>query len=173
MRRFIARLVGYSYITLMYLALPVLPLLAGLIFWRRGYILHYRKTLTKTKAHIFAMQRGPAVHYFQDVFGRANKVPENIKGECIQCGNCCMNHQCMFLEQVAENRYLCGIYGSPFRALSNCSSFPLNRVDIDRYACPSYFISPKRDRTIQIYPQSTSPQDRISVESDFPTQGLG
>ena len=151
LRRFLARVAGNSYIAAMYCALPVLPLLASLVFWRRKYVTRYGETFAKAKVHIAAMQRGPAVHYFQDVLGQVKSVPDTIEGECIQCGNCCMNHQCMFLEQVAEDRFLCGIYHSPFRAWSNCGSFPLNRHDIDRYACPSYFVPAAATRIIPIY----------------------
>lgn len=151
MRRFLAGVAGNCYIAVMYFALPAMPLLASLLFWRRKYLMRYRETLAKTKTHIVAMQHGPAVHYFRDVMGLAKGVPDTIEGECVQCGNCCMDHQCMFLEKVAENRFLCGIYHSPFRALSNCRSFPLNRQDIERYACPSYFVPTAQARIIPIY----------------------
>jgi hypothetical protein len=146
-RRFLARLAGAAYIGAMYLFLPVMPLLASLVFWRKKYLLNYVHSLKKTRIHIAAMRRGPAVHYFQDVLGQVSQVPDAIEGECIQCGNCCMNHQCLFLEQVDEQKYLCGIYHSPLRALSNCGSFPLNRDDIERYACPSYFVVPGTPQT--------------------------
>ena len=139
-RRTLARFAGAIYIGAMYLFLPVMPLLASLVFWRKKYLTRYSHTLRKTLVHIAAMRSGPAVHYFQDVMGQVSQVPETMEGECVQCGNCCMNHQCMFLEKVDEKRYICGIYHSPFRSWSNCGSFPLNRHDIERYACPSYFV---------------------------------
>lgn len=67
-----------------------------------------------------------------------------------------MNHQCMFLEKVDEKKYHCGIYHSAFRAWSNCGSFPLNRHDIERYACPSYFVSASEKRVVRIYTSSQS-----------------
>jgi hypothetical protein len=90
------------------------------------------------RIHIEALREGPAQHYFEDVLGRAKAVPADITGSCVQCGNCCMDKRCMFLEPMAEGRYQCGIYHSAFRRLSNCGSFPLNAYDIERYACPSY-----------------------------------
>lgn len=155
-RIFLARLAGAVYIGAMYLFLPVMPLLASLIFWRKKYVLRYAHTVNKTLVHIAAMRSGPAVHYFQDVLGLVSQVPDAIEGECIQCGNCCMNHQCMFLEKVDEKKYHCGIYHSPFRAWSNCGSFPLNRRDIERYACPSYFVSASEKRVVRIYTSSQS-----------------
>jgi hypothetical protein len=128
-----------------------MPLLASLMFWRRKYAVHYVQTLRKTRVHIQAMQSGPAAHFFQDVLGRQRDVPDVMEGECVQCGNCCMNHQCMFLEQVEPKRYLCGIYHSPFRALSNCGSFPLNAFDIERYACPSYSVKPVAEHVVHLH----------------------
>ena len=154
MRRFLARLAGATYIGGMYLFLPAMPLLASLVFWRRKYLVRYFHTLRKTRTHIAAMRKGPAVHYFRDVLGQVSQVPETIEGECIQCGNCCMNHQCMFLEKVDEKKYLCGIYHSPFRTMSNCGSFPLNRYDIDRYECPSYFVPQAVPAVIQFHPRN-------------------
>jgi hypothetical protein len=89
--------------------------------------------------HIAALRRGPAIHFFRDVLGQVSNIPDEIQGECVQCGNCCMNHQCAFLEKIADEKFQCGIYHSPFRQFSNCGSFPLNGHDIERYACPSYF----------------------------------
>ena len=62
-----------------------------------------------------------------------------------------MDHKCMFLEKADEGRFLCGIYHSPFRALSNCGSFPLNRHDIERYACPSYYMPDAEPRIIHFH----------------------
>jgi hypothetical protein len=86
------------------------------------------------------LREGPAQHYFEDVMGRASAVPAEIAGSCVQCGNCCMDKRCVFLEPIDDGRYQCGIYHSPFRRLSNCGSFPLNAHDISRYACPSYHV---------------------------------
>jgi hypothetical protein len=123
----------------MYLLLPLLPILATVIFARLRFTTHYPTTLKKMRVHIAALRQGPAVHFFQDILGQVSQVPDDIQGECVQCGNCCMNHQCVFLEKVDEKKFQCGVYHSPFRKLSNCGSFPINRHDIERYACPSYF----------------------------------
>ena len=129
------------YLASLYLVLPLIPLLATLLFARSKYVRNYRATLSKLRVHIAAMGEGPARHYFHDVMGRRSAVPQEIHGECVQCGNCCMERRCVFLEAAEEGKYLCGIYHSPFRKLSNCGSFPLNQWDIDRYACPSYTAS--------------------------------
>ena len=139
MRKFFARIAGTVLIVGMYLLLPLLPLLATLLFGRLRFTTQYPATLKKMRVHIAALRQGPAVHFFQDILGQVSQVPDDIQGECVQCGNCCMNHQCVFLEKVDEKKYQCGVYHSPFRKLSNCGSFPINRHDIERYACPSYF----------------------------------
>lgn len=138
-----------------YASVPVAPALASLLFWRRRYVLKYGSTMHKTLRHIRAMRAGPALHYFQDVAGREKQVPEHVEGECIQCGNCCMHHQCMFLEPAGAQRFQCGIYHSPLRRASNCGSFPLHSHDIERYQCPSYFVTPATKPVIAIIPVST------------------
>jgi hypothetical protein len=138
-RKFFARIAGTVLIGVLYLLLPLLPLLATVIFARLRFTTRYLTTLKKMRVHIAALSQGPAVHFFQDILGQVSQVPDDIQGECVQCGNCCMNHQCVFLEKVDEKKFQCGVYHSPFRKLSNCGSFPINRHDIERYACPSYF----------------------------------
>jgi len=121
--------------------LPIMPLLASLVFWRRRFVIQYVHTLKRCVIHVRALAEGPALHYFSEVAGQASGVPGEIRGTCTQCGNCCMNHRCLFLEPLGENKFGCAIYDSPWRRFSNCGSFPLNQHDIDRYACPSYFVA--------------------------------
>jgi hypothetical protein len=141
MRMMFARSMAMLYILGLYALLPLMPLLATLVFFNWKYVAGYGQTLKKMQRHIAALRQGPALHYFHDVLGRVSQVPETIQGECVQCGNCCMNRQCMFLEPMAGDKYQCGIYHSPFRRFSNCGSFPLNGHDIERYACPSYSVA--------------------------------
>ena len=141
MRKIVAPALAQLYVAALYLALPLMPLFASLLFGRSRYVLAYRTTLRKVRIHIQAVKEGPARHYFEDVMGRSASVPQEIHGECIQCGNCCLDRRCLFLEAAGDDKYQCGIYHSPFRKLSNCGSFPLNQWDIDRYACPSYTAS--------------------------------
>jgi hypothetical protein len=132
-------------IAALYLVLPVMPLLAALLFVRWRFAWHYVSTLRKMRLHVAGLSRGPMEHYFRDVVGRAQRIPEEIHGSCVQCGNCCMNRQCAFLEAVDADKYQCGIYHSPLRRFSNCGSFPLSQHDIERYACPSYYATPIRE----------------------------
>ena len=111
-----------------------------MVFWQKHFFINYIQTLKKIGRHLKAMREGPALHYFADVMGRASQIPQVMGGSCVQCGNCCMNKRCMFLQPIADDKYQCGIYSSPLRRFSNCGSFPLNAYDIERYECPSYFV---------------------------------
>ena len=121
-----------------------MPLLASLFLLRWEYVWHYGRSLRKARIHVAAVGTGPLEHYIGDVMGRVGEVPEEIHGSCVQCGNCCMERRCAFLEPAADHTFQCGIYDSFWRRFSNCGSFPLNQHDIDRYACPSYYTVSKR-----------------------------
>ncbi len=140
-RQHLIRFLTRVYLFGLWLSLPVMPLLASLVFLRKKYALNYVETIKKLVIHIEALKEGPVSHYFDDVMGKAKEVPVEIHGHCVQCGNCCMDKRCMFLESAPGDKYNCGIYHSPFRRWSNCGSFPLNAHDIDRYSCPSYFVA--------------------------------
>lgn len=138
MQKRIAKLAANLYIGALFVLLPLIPLLASVIFLKWKYVLEYWHYMKKMKIHIGALREGPALHYFEDVIGRKRVIPEDIEGSCVQCGNCCMEKRCVFLEEASDLRFQCGIYHSPWRKFSNCGSFPLNAHDIQRYACPSY-----------------------------------
>jgi hypothetical protein len=149
---FLARFAAAAYVGTLYILLPILPMLATLVFGKRAFVVEYRSTLRKALVHIAALRQGPALHFFHDILGRINKVPEEIQGQCVQCGNCCMDRQCVFLEKIDDKKFQCGIYHSPLRKLSNCGSFPINKHDIERYACPSYFVPAHQVQAIRWIP---------------------
>lgn len=134
---------------MLYLLLPLMPLLTSLVFMRWKFVRNYSQSLQRARVHLAAINEGPLQHYFNDIAGRARQIPDEIQGSCVQCGNCCMERRCAFLEPVADNKYQCGIYSSFWRRFSNCSSFPLNQYDIERYECPSYYAVPKRVMELQ------------------------
>jgi hypothetical protein len=123
------------------LLLPAMPPIIALLLMDRKFVVQYRHYLGKFRIHFQALSQGPVEHYFNDVFFRFKQVPVAIQGECVQCGNCCLNRRCAFLEPVAGDKYQCGIYGSYLRRFSNCGSFPLHAHDIARYQCPSYYVA--------------------------------
>jgi hypothetical protein len=140
LREYFVKWATRTYVACLYLSLPLMPLLASLVFFRKKYLLQYITTIKKLVVHIEALREGPVSHYFGDVMGNVSAVPADIHGHCAQCGNCCLDRRCVFLEKKGDAEYQCGIYHSPFRRFSNCGSFPLNQHDIERYECPSYFV---------------------------------
>ena len=124
-------------------SIPVLPIFFSLIFLKPKYLLNYRETLQKLKIHHKALSQGPVQRYFESFFEIRLNESSQISGACTQCGSCCLNQQCFFLEPLPEEKFQCGIYNSPFRKLSNCGAFPISGEDIERYECPGYVLSPK------------------------------
>ena len=139
-KKYLVRTLELTLIGCMYLLLPLLPLLASVAFLRSKYLVQYWRTLKKMVIHIKALSEGPVHHYLQDVAGRQTSIPAEIRGDCTQCGNCCLDKRCVFLEKTADEKYQCGIYHSPLRRFSNCGSFPLSAHDIERYDCPGYVV---------------------------------
>lgn len=140
LRNFVTRALALAFLGTMYLLLPLLPLLAAVVYFRAKYAVHYWTTLKKMVIHLKALSEGPVLHYLQDVAGQQAGIPAQIQGNCTQCGNCCLDKRCVFLEQTADDKYICGIYHSPLRRYSNCGSFPLSAHDIERYDCPGYSV---------------------------------
>jgi hypothetical protein len=120
--------------------MPLMPLLMSVLFLDSKYIKQYQYWLGKFRVHFAAIAKGPVTHYLSDVFLHYQDIPVHIQGECVQCGNCCLDKQCAFLEPIENDKFQCGIYHSRLRRYSNCNSFPLNAKDIERYQCPSYFV---------------------------------
>ena len=124
-------------------SLPVLPFFFGFIFLKAKYVINYRETLQKLRIHHKALSQGPVDRYFESFFAIRMNESSQISGACTQCGNCCLNQQCFFLEPIEDTKFQCGIYNSPFRKLSNCGAFPISGEDIERYECPGYVLHPR------------------------------
>jgi hypothetical protein len=137
----LAKKLAASLVFLLKMLLPLLPALMALVFWKKQYLTNYRTTLAKLKIHLTAISQGPVQHYFEDIFRFNPEVCEPVQGHCSQCGNCCLNRQCVFLQAADKDTYVCGIYSSPLRKFSNCSTFPLNGYDIERYQCPTFTVT--------------------------------
>ena len=119
---------------------PLMPFIVAVLLWDRRFLKNYGAQREKFRVHFEVLRAGPVEHYFRDVFLRVKQVPVTVHGECVQCGNCCLNKRCAFLEAIEAGKYQCGIYGTYLRRFSNCGSFPLHAQDIERYQCPSYFV---------------------------------
>jgi hypothetical protein len=140
LRNLLVKLITFVYIGGLYILIPVLPVVASLIFLKKKYVLEYTATLKKLKIHIDALREGSVAYYFSSLFNLVTEPAVEIAGNCIRCGECCMNKRCVFLEQIGEKEYQCGVYHSPLRKFSNCGAYPVSQRDIDRYACPSYYV---------------------------------
>lgn len=138
----LASLVAWLFNSLCLGLLPLMPLVMTLLLRDGRYVRNYRAYFRKFVVHFQALRQGPVQHYLADVFLRVQQVPAHIEGECVQCGNCCLDKRCAFLEPMGEGKLGCGIYGTYLRRFSNCGSFPLHAQDIARYQCPSYFVVP-------------------------------
>ena len=140
LRNLFVRAITFVYIGGLYILLPLLPVLASAIFFRKKYIIQYATTIKKLIVHLEALREGSVRHYFANLFDLVSESSAVIGGSCVRCGECCMNKRCVFLEQVNEKEYQCGVYHSPLRKFSNCGAYPVSQRDIDRYACPSYYV---------------------------------
>jgi hypothetical protein len=120
----------------------ILPLIFGLIFLKTKYILNYTDTLRKLRIHHKALSEGPVKRYVESFFSVRLNQSDQITGSCTQCGNCCLDKKCVFLEPLTDGKFVCGVYNSPFRKFSNCGAFPISEEDIVRYDCPGYVLTP-------------------------------
>ena len=123
-----------------FLLLPVMPLIVSVLVWDSRYLRRYGHYFVKFVEHFKALREGPVRHYLADVFLQVREVPATIAGHCVQCGNCCLDKRCAFLQPLGDGKFACGIFHSTVRRFSNCGSFPLHARDIERYQCPSYFV---------------------------------
>lgn len=140
MRNLLVKAITFVYIGGLYILLPVLPLVASVIFVKKKYAVEYITTIKKLVVHLEALREGSVSYYIANLFNVVVESPAEIGGSCVRCGECCMNKRCVFLEQVGEKEYQCGVYHSALRKFSNCGSYPVSQRDIDRYACPSYYV---------------------------------
>ena len=131
-----ALLLGAEYLIL------ILPFIFSLIFLKTKYILNYRDTLQKLRIHHKALSQGPVKRYVESFFSVRLNQSDQITGSCTQCGNCCLDKKCVFLEPLTDGKFECGVYNSPFRRFSNCGTFPISEEDIVRYDCPGYILTP-------------------------------
>jgi len=123
-----------------FLLLPMMPLIVSVLVWDSRYLRRYGHYFVKFVEHFKALREGPVRHYLADVFLQVREVPATIAGHCVQCGNCCLDKRCAFLQPLGDGKFACGIFHSTVRRFSNCGSFPLHARDIERYQCPSYFV---------------------------------
>jgi hypothetical protein len=132
--------------------LPVGPPILFLVTGKKRFLFHYFRTIKAAIIHMNALVDNRSVYrFFFRQIGEPPEAPARIGGRCSHCGNCCLSRKCIFLENSADGRYLCGIYDLPVRKLTNCGQYPVSQRDIDMYACPTYYVI----REIPITPRSS------------------
>jgi len=122
--------------------LPIMPVVLSLVLMDLKYVRQYPVWLRRLKLHFSELSKGPIEHFLSDVLMQHRQIPVHVQGECVQCGNCCLNKKCAFLVETIDEKFQCSIYTSRLRKFSNCSSFPLHANDIARYECPGYEVVP-------------------------------
>jgi hypothetical protein len=118
----------------------LMPLVMGIIFLKPKFVINYKESLRKLRIHHNALSQGPVKRYIESLYKTRLNQSNQISGSCTQCGNCCLNQQCFFLESLADGKFQCGVYNSLFRKFSNCGAFPISNEDIQRYECPGYVL---------------------------------
>ena len=118
----------------------VMPLVMAIIFLKPKFVTNYKASLRKLRIHHYALSKGPVKRYIESLFKTRLNQRNQITGSCTQCGNCCLNQQCFFLEPIEDGKFQCGVYNSLFRKFSNCGAFPISNEDIQRYECPGYVL---------------------------------
>lgn len=116
----------------------LMPLVMGIVFLKPKFVINYKESLRKLRIHHNALSQGPVKRYIESLYKTRLNQSNQITGSCTQCGNCCLNQQCFFLEPMADGKFHCGVYNSLFRKFSNCGAFPISNEDIQRYQCPGY-----------------------------------
>ncbi len=141
------RIIDWMLLGVMWLFLPLAPLVCALIAWDKRYALRYISSLTQCVQMLREMMRAQVISrvLMRRVSQRVNifvphdrKREERIEGECTHCGKCCINKSCVYL-QVGENgESRCGIYNNWFWKRLTCGEYPISGEEIGIYDCPSF-----------------------------------
>lgn len=143
MQLFLGRLCASVFFACVIVVLPLSPLLLSLLTGKGRFARNYYRTITRLLITLDAMRERHSVErYVQSLLfvSRAPQAKKKIGGFCSHCGNCCLDRRCLFLEKGKENEYFCGIFGTTLRRLTSCGAYPIDRQDIDLYACPTYYV---------------------------------
>jgi hypothetical protein len=133
---------------LMMLLLPLAPLTCAILSGRAQYLWQFRSTLVKSARGAVALLDSHVVsRNLQRKLRTSKQHNERMEGSCTHCGQCCINHHCVFLNWDDHGASRCGIYGNWFWSLTSCGSYPLDSESIAVYSCPSFKAIPIRVMT--------------------------
>lgn len=147
----------------MSLLLPVGPIVAAVIARDRSYVRQYWHTIVKGFAHLRGQVESRAFSRYVMYSHRERPTSQQIVGKCTNCGQCCLNKKCIFLDWTDAGESRCRIYGSAFWKGLACGRYPEDQFDIDLYACPTFYSIPANVRQfkrkqIPIVAQETKPR---------------
>jgi hypothetical protein len=174
-RRCAASLVGLIEVAVLafgWLMLPVWPFVGLAITRDIAWLRRYPRTLGAVMRHLEALWRAHAIErVLLPRFGVSRPAQSGtITGECTHCGNCCLNRSCIFLSYDAQGRSSCQIYGSRLWEGLACGDYPVDRMDIALYRCPSFTVvsSPGSidAKVIPIFPVPVADPTPVAVQAE-------
>ena len=142
----LGRVVETILLSLIWIGLPVSPVVVSLLAWDLSYVRNYRQPIRQLARQLQAMARAEVIarRFYNEKRAAEQSTSWKIEGECSHCGECCLFQTCVFLGQDAQGRSTCRIYGNWFFRKLTCAEYPMTKDDIELYACPSFRAEPVR-----------------------------
>jgi hypothetical protein len=155
--------------------LPVWPFVGLAITRDITWLRRYLRTLGAVMRHLEGLWRAHAIErVLLPRFGVSKPAQRGtITGECTHCGNCCLNRSCIFLSFDAQGRSSCQIYGSRLWDALACGDYPVDRIDIALYRCPSFTVvstpAGVDAKVIPIFPVQVAEPTPVAVQAESHT----
>lgn len=170
-----SRMIEIMVLGVMWLLIPLAPLVCGLIAWDKRYTLRYVSTLMQCARMLREMMRAQVISRVlvrrvserMSVFLAAvnTQHDEKIEGECTHCGKCCINKSCVYLQVDESGESRCGIYNNWFWKQLTCGDYPISGEEIGIYECPSFQAIPVK---VIAFP-ALAKQAKSSAEGQYGT----
>ena len=142
----LGRVVETILLSVIWVGLPVAPLVVSLLAGDLSYVRRYRQTMRQLSRQLQAMARAEVIarRFYNEKRAAEQSTTWKIEGECSHCGECCLFQTCVFLDHDEHGRSRCRIYGNWFFRRLTCAEYPMTKDDIELYACPSFRAEPVR-----------------------------
>ncbi len=164
-------------LSLMWLMLPLSPLIASVIARDLSYLRDFRGTMRQSARHLHAMGRAQVIarRFYNEKRAAEQNISHRIEGECTHCGQCCLYRQCVFLDRTEDGRPSCRIYGNWFFGFLTCAEYPMTKDDIELYECPSFRAVPRAESLSLPFGRKVIPitASRATVRNVEPAAGSG
>lgn len=149
--RVLAGLIDRFLCSLMLLGSPFAPIAASAVSGQGRFLRHPLHTVRQAWRHTWAMAQAEVIG--RAIVSRFEPPQEVISGECIHCGRCCLNKQCVFLVMSPEGRSSCSVHGGWLWNRLRCADYPVSGSDIALYGCPTFTTQPtSAARVIKLHP---------------------